>query len=297
MSEEPKGYEPKQIKAAISFAIGEITLEELEGFQPTGKGKKWKHMKYIKNHSFLWYQLLEELPVHYRLKALLDSEELSIDNLDQHMLITNAEDYINKKDFLKNLKGIPNTLLKLAILFDVPLRFIIGLSTNVLGTSIFEEYDYLIQSERKEISELIEWTIEHNTYRNVQGFIIDNSKKELPFINNNKAYVRVDKNETFFRFEIFLVSNPFPNYNEIKQILKYFKGLIKYVFKEDCVLRNMPKLTLIGTYSYSAVSDVFENYISGVIKQHSVKQIYPYTLKGLDEKKLEEIRKSRHKKN
>jgi hypothetical protein len=276
MSEEPKGYERDQVKAAIEFALGKITQKQLERYHPTGQGVKWKHMKYLKKNSFIWYQLIEKLPVHFRLKALLDSEDLSIPKLKKNMQITNSDNYINKENFALKSKEIPQTLLKLAIVFDVPLGYVRGFDTNLLDLSGFEEYDYLMINEITPLKDAVTWTLNEVIYRRIQGYIIDNSKQQaISFIDDNKAYVRVDKNESIFRFEIFLTSKPYADVKQIEQLVNQFKRLVHYIYKENSLLRNTPKLTLIGTYNLK-ISQEFKDYISKLIRQSGVEKIYPF---------------------
>jgi transcriptional regulator with XRE-family HTH domain len=278
MSKEPKGRHKDKIKAAYEFALGEITtLEEFERKHPAEE-MKWDHLKMFKKYPYLWGQFIEKLPVPYRIKACMDAEGFSVEQLRKYMGIT-VNDYIIKEKFekMKN-KGIQHTLLKLAIVFDLPLKYLRGFDTKLLVVEDFEEYDHLIVNNKISLTKVIELTLSEESNRNIQGFIIDNSNKEISFIHKDNAYIRVEKNIYYFRFEIFLVSKPDATAYQIEELLKQFQGSVRYIFKEDSLLRKIPKLTLIGTYknTISFYSESFSEYISELNSQPRIERIYPF---------------------
>ncbi|WLR56675.1 hypothetical protein LC048_07240 [Mesobacillus subterraneus] len=275
MSKEPKGYQTDQVRAANEFALGEITLEKFLRFHPIGRGYKWKHMVFVRRQSFIWHQLIERLPVPFRLKAYLDSEDLSVPYLRENMQITSGN-YINIKNYeLMIEEGLQTTLLKLAVVLDIPIRYLRGFDTSELVVADFDEYDYLIMDNKQSFSEIVSWTLKRDICRIIEGFIVDNSEKEIPFVHKNHVYVRVDKNVNFFRFEIFLESRPYASVGQIKELLNAFQGSVKYVYKEESLLRKVPKLTFIGIYKNTSL-ELLEEYVNDLSESPGKERIYPF---------------------
>jgi hypothetical protein len=276
MSKEPKGYQTDQVRAANEFALGEITLEKFLRYHPIGKGNKWKHMEFVRRQSFIWHQLIERLPVPFRLKAYLDSEDLSVPYLRKNMQITSGN-YINIKNYeLMIEEGLQTTLLKLAVVLDIPIRYLKkGFDTSELVVADFDEYDYLIMDNKQSFSEIVTWTLKRDIYRIIEGFIVDNSENKIPFVHKNHVYVRVDKNANFFRFEIFLESRPYASVAQVKELLNAFQGSVKYVFKEESLLRKVPKLTFIGIYKNTSL-ELLEEYVNDISEHPGKERIYPF---------------------
>ncbi|MFA9559672.1 hypothetical protein ACERII_20385 [Evansella sp. AB-rgal1] len=269
MSKEPKVQEKGQVDAAYNFAVGKITLHEFKRNTP-GYQRKWKHLKFLKYDPYLWQQFLLKLPVHLRLKALLDAEAISLPQLKNNMGISNAGEYINQE--YPVYKIVPETLYKLAILFDVPMHYVLAPNNRFRQEEFVE---YVIVAEDKELDYVISWSLEKAYYRIIEGFMVDNSTKVFPFIKDNVAYVRVDKNVGFSRFEIFLTSHICPNIDQLKLLNNKFKGLVDSIYIVDSLFRHFPKLSIIVRNNDSR-SDSLKNHLEYLKSQARSERIYPF---------------------
>jgi transcriptional regulator with XRE-family HTH domain len=269
MERKPPGYNPDQLRYMKNFAIGKLNTEE---FLKRRKKKfgKWPEMIDLIKEPYFFSLFLNRLPRELRPKALRDAHDLTNEYLKNMINDTGQIDKILKGNF--SVDGSISFLYQMAIIFDTPIDYLIlenPLYQNA-DPNKFTEYNKI--NNEKKLSKVINNLILRPNQRYIEGYLIPEENSLL----KRNTVVRIDKRVEFFSFEIFLPSLSYVNDIFLQHIHQLLYKHIKYILLSQGLMRDIPKISLIGLYDDNTIhASYLESTITELKARTNAQIIYP----------------------
>ncbi len=256
-----KGFNPDHIKLIWKFISGEINLEDYIRRRGLNKNEKLFELNYLVNdNDYMLNEFLAKASIGLRCNAMKGLFNLT--DLDIESCIDFRKSSIGYfiKNNIKPDKVISTRLdviCRLAVVFDLPYRYLIHHSIGYEMNFSFEEYEAL-QVQTKNLQELVEEILVNGNKnkRNIFGVKIINDffkaggKKEL--------YTRVDIRKGFFTIEIHLENLANINNPELLRLEKSL-GVKNEMYIRSAFLRDNKKLCILIPFNETIQHNV--NYL------------------------------------
>lgn len=256
-----KRFNPNHIKLIWDFINGKINLVDYIRRRGLSKNEKLEEINYIVNHNdYMLNEYLSKLSIGLRckaFKALLNLTDIEIEHCVDFRKSSIGYFISNNIMTDKVISTRLDVICRLAIVFDLPYRYLVHHSIGYEMNYSFEEYDAL-QVQTKNLQELVEeiLVIGYKNKRNIFGVKIINDffkaggKKEL--------YTRVDIREGFFTIEIHLENLANINNPELLRLEKSL-GVKNEIYIRNAFLRDNKKLYILIPFNETIQHNV--NYL------------------------------------
>lgn len=251
-----KGFDLKYIRLIWKLIKGEINFEEYLRRRGLSKNDNLGEINYIINDNhFLLNEFLSIISIGLRcrvMKGILKLTNRDIDSfidfrkssigyfINENMLLNKDSEIVSQRNTSLEL------IYDLAIIFDLPFRYLANTYTKYEMMYSFEEYN-TPKIKVKNLQELIEETlIEMNNVdenkRTIFGVKIVNDFFEAG--EKKYLYTRVDIKENFFTIEIHLENEANINSPELLK-LENSVGVKHEIFIRNAFLRDNKKLYIL----------------------------------------------------
>ena len=262
-----KGFELDHIKLIWNLNKGEINFEEYLRRRGLNKNYNLWELKYIVNdNQYMLNEFLAKISIGLRcraMKGLLNLTNRDIENFTNFRKSTIgyfiSDNMLQNKD--RDNESQRNTSIELiydlAIIYDIPFRYLANNYTKYEMINTFEEYNTRKIKVKKlhEVIEEISVNIKNgfNKKRHFYGVKIINDffdAGEKKFL-----YTRVDIREKFFIIEIHLENEANINSLELLKLEKLI-GLKHEIYIRNAFLRNNKKLYILIPFDGTLKPDV-----------------------------------------
>lgn len=251
-----KGFDLKHIKLIWKLIKGEINFEEYLRRRGLNKTDNLGEINYLINDNhFLLNEFLSNISIGLRcrvMKGIFKLTNRDIDNfidfrkssigyfISENMLLNKDSEIVSQRNTSLEL------IYDLAIIFDLPFRYLANTYTKYEMIYSFEEYN-TPKIKVKNLHELIEETLlEMNNVngnkRTIFGVKIVNNFFEAG--EKKYLYTRVDIRENFFTIEIHLENEANINFSELLK-LENSIGVKHEFFIRNAILRDNKKLIIL----------------------------------------------------
>ncbi|MGB2871107.1 hypothetical protein [Psychrobacillus psychrotolerans] len=261
-------YETENLKLASRFIKGEINFEKYFNERGITPKVKLNEVKYLLNDNPMIFNLyLAELTIGVRclvMKTVFDLDDRKLDELtDTYNSKTSIRNFIksnftheSKDRTIKRSKNSIELADEVAIILDLPFRFLAKRNIKYKITDSFDEYDndfIQIISFKKLIEEVTSNTKRMlGEQRKIFGvkLVVDEFLLEEGPLNT-----RVDIRANYFTIEIHIKNEASLKYSNILKLQSLIKGKSE-IFIRDAFLRSNKKLILLVPTNNSAIPDI-----------------------------------------